>query len=251
MKKKILYLFFAIVLIVSGVIFFIEFNKEPETEEIYEPTLSEIAVNDDEKETQVVESLTIKMAPDVDLAQERKKYNNPYIVGRLEIPDLFNVLVAQSDDLEFYLNHDISRKYDIRGTEFLDYRVKPTAKQLNIYGHNTRDKKIKVAFLKLEKFLDKKYFDDNPYIIFQHDGGKNIYKIIAIKQVRQSNQAEHMNVNLKGQEFVQHVKNMTSGNGLINSRSVSYDENSEIIVLQTCSHDWDNAFYIVTAVRIQ
>lgn len=251
MKKKILYFVFIAIIIASSVVLYMDLTKpKEEPPEIYEPTPSEIDVSENDYKETKVEKEVIKMAPDVNLAAERKKHNNQYIVGRLEIPDLFNVLVAQSNDNEYYLSHAINKSYDIRGSEFLDYRVTPTSKQLNIYGHNTRDKNIKVAFLKLENFLKKDYFDKNPYIIFQHDKGKNIYKIIAIKEVYQSSDAEHMKVDLKGSTFVKHVQTMTTGNGLINSRKVDYNENSEIIVLQTCSHHWDNALYIITAVKI-
>ena len=41
-KKKILYVIFVLIMIVSGVVFFIEYNKEPEEPEIYKPTPSEI-----------------------------------------------------------------------------------------------------------------------------------------------------------------------------------------------------------------
>jgi sortase B len=251
MKKKVLYFVFIVIIIASSVVLYMDLTKtEEDVPEIYEPTPSEIEVDKTEYKEQKVEKEVIKMSPDVNLAEERRKHNNQYIVGRLEIPDLFNVLVAQSNDNDFYLSHAINKSYDIRGSEFLDYRVKPTSKQLNIYGHNTRDKNIKVAFLKLEKFLKKDFFDKNQYIIFQHDGGKNIYKIVSIKQVKQSTDAEHMKVNFTGSAFVNHVKAITTGDGLINSRIVRYDENSEIIVLQTCSHDWDNALYIIVGVKI-
>ena len=59
-----------------------------------------------------------------------------------------------------------------------------------------------------------------------------------------------MKVDYTGSEFVKHVKTITSGDGTRNSRTVDYDENSEIIVLQTCSHNWDNAVYIITGVKI-
>lgn len=253
MKKKILYIFFTLIIIVSGITFYIDYTKKPEEieePEIYNPTPSEIDVNEKEKEETVVEKTVIKMAPDVDLAQERRNHNNNEIVGRLEIPDLFNVLVAKTSNNDFYLTHSIDRNYDIRGSEFLDYRVSPTSKQVNIYGHNTRDPNIKVAFLKLEKFLDKTFFDQNPYIIFQHDGGKSIYKIKSIKEVYSSN-TEHLNVSYTNQEFIVHFNKMTTGEGLINSRGdVEINENSEILVLQTCSHHWDDAFYIVVAVKI-
>ena len=259
-KKKILYLLFILLIIGSGILLYTEYNKEtPADNELSGPTPSEIEITEEQKETKVIEKVTIKMAPDVDLAAERKKNNNQYIVGRLEIPDLLNVLVAQSNDNEYYLTHAVNKKSDYRGSEFLDYRVKPTAKQINIYGHNSRSGNINVAFLRLEKFLDKTFFDNNQYIIFQHDGGKSVYKIIAIKEVYSQNKdgspVEHMLITQNdwkqyNRSFVDHIKIMTTGNGTIYRRASNYNENSEIIVLQTCSHHWDNAVYIITGVKI-
>lgn len=251
MKKKLLYAFFIILMIVSGVFYYLESTKEEETPEIYEPTPSEIEVKEEDKQEEVVESLSIKMAPDVDLAKKRKEHNNNEIVGRLEIPDLINVLVVKTKDNSFYLNHNVDRKYDIRGSEFLDYRVNTNSKQINIYGHNTRDTNIKVAFLKLEKFLDKSFFEKNQYIVFQQDNGKKIYKIIAMKEVNEEANAEHLIVDYTGSKFVEHLKKMTTGKGIIYSRSVPYDENSEIIVLQTCSHRGTKKLFTIVGVRIK
>ena len=189
------------------------------------------------------------MAPDVDLNAERKKHNNNDIIGRLEIPDLFNVLVVRGTDNQFYLNHDVDKKYEIRGNEFMDYRVSPQSKQINIYGHNTRDPNIKVAFLKLEKFLDKDFFDKNQYIIFQYDGGKSIYKIKAMREIYESN-VEHLYVDYTGNDFVNHVNKLTGDDGLIYRRDIEVNANSEILVLQTCSHHWNKALYIITAVKV-
>ncbi|MBR1386369.1 MAG: class B sortase [Bacilli bacterium] len=251
--KKLLYVFFILVMIISAAWFYVDYtnknNNEEEVPEVYEPTPSEIDVDDKDKESAKVESLVIKMAPDVDLAEERRKNNNNDIVGRLEIPDLFNVLVVKTTNNDYYLNHAVNKSYDIRGSEFLDYRVNPTSKQVNIYGHNSRDPNIKVAFLKLESYLKKDFFDNNPYIIFQYDGGKSIYKIKAIKEVYETN-TEHLLVDKTGSDFVNHVNTMTTGNGIIFSRDVKVDANSEILVLQTCSHHWNNALYTFIAVKI-
>ena len=247
-KKILLYILFIGIMVGSGVIYYLDSTKEPEQPEIYDQLPSEIVVDDKDKTKITVDDTVLNLAPDVDLNHERQVYNNNDIVGRLEIPDLFNVLVTKTTDNSFYLNHDVYRKSDIRGTEFLDYRVNPTSKQVNIYGHNTRDINIKVAFLKLEQFLNKDFFDKNRYIVFQYDGGKTAYKIVAIKEILSDN-PEHMYVDKTGEEFVQHVKKMTTGDGVINSRDVYFNEDSSIIVLQTCSHHWDNAFYTVVAVK--
>ena len=248
-KKIFLYIFFIGIIIASGVVYYLDKTKKPEEPEIYDNLPSEIITDEKDKKDYQVEAATLKLAPDVDLAAEREKYHNNDIIGRLEIPDLFNVLVVKGTDNGYYLSHAINKEYDIRGTEFMDYRNYPTDKQVNIYGHNTRDPNIKVAFLKLEKFLNSDFFDNNQYIVFQYDGGKSIYKIISMKEVYESNN-EHMAINKTGLEFLAHMEKLTTGDGVRNSRTVNYDENSEIIVLQTCSHHWDNAVYIITAVKL-
>ena len=166
-----------------------------------------------------------------------------------KIPDLINVLVVRGTDNAYYLRHTLDKEWDYRGSEFFDYRVTPTSKQVNIYGHNSRDSESKVAFLKLQKFLDREFFDNNQYIILQHDTGKSIYKIKALKQVYESNN-EHLKVDLTGAPFVNHFNTMTTGTGLIYSRDLDFNEYSEIIVLQTCSYDWDSALYTIIGVKI-
>ena len=253
-KKTLLYIFFSLIMIASLTIFILDYTKKNNEEiPIDEPTPSQIEVKEEEKIPVVVEAetkTTIKMAPDVDLAAERRKYNNNDIIGRLEIPDLFNVLVVKGTDNQFYLTHDLSKNYDLRGSEFLDYRLYPNSKQINIYGHNTRDpRKYNVAFLKLEQFLDQDFFDKNQYVVFQYDGGKSIYKIKAMREIYESN-VDHLYVDYTGSEFVNHVNKLTGDDGLIHRRNIEVNENSQILVLQTCSHHWDKALYIITAVKI-
>ncbi len=189
----------------------------------------------------------VKMSKDVNLASERKKHKNNDIIGRLEVPDLFNVLVVKTKDNKYYLDYNIDKKKDIKGATFADYRTGVNNNQINIYGHNSRDSKLDVPFRRLEKFLKKDFFDKHPYIIFQYDGGKKVYKITAIKEVT-ANQKEHMYVSYTGDKFVSHIDKMISG--AIFKRDVKYDANSDIIILQTCSHHLSNAFYILVGVSI-
>lgn len=246
-KTKIfLTIIFLLLIVGSGIKVYIDYNKESNPIKEYEDAPEEIKVDETEKKHIEVEPKEyIKMSPDVDLQAERKNKNNYDIIGRLEIPDLFNILIVRGKDNQYYLNRSIEKKQDVRGSEFMDYRVYPSSKQINIYGHNSRDKNIKVPFLRLESFLDESFFNKNPYIIFQHDSGKNIYKIISIKEV--VTDFEHMTVDTYGTDFVRHVDKLKSNS--IYTRDVPYDENSEIIILQTCSHHLDNAYYIITAVK--
>lgn len=243
--KVVLSIIFILIMLSSLVILFMDFTKS--NDDIYEEAPEEIITKEEDKITvEVEEKEKIKMSPDVDLSKERFNHNNDDIIGRLEIPNLFNVLIVKGTNNTYYLEYSIDKKKDIRGSEFMDYRVTPTSKQINIYGHNSRDENIKVPFLKLEKFLDKDFFDNNPYIIFQYDNGKSIYKIISIKEI--TTDYEHMTVDTSGASFVEHVNKLI--NNSMYTRKLNYDENSEIIVLQTCSHHLDNAYYIITGIKI-
>jgi len=252
MKKRtlrlVLTIIFSIIIVISSVIIFIDLNSSDKNNDLYEDAPEEIVVEEHEKETvEVGDNDVIKMSPDVDLENKRKEHSNNDIIGRLEIPDLFNILIVRGKDNKYYLNYSINKKKDVRGSEFMDYRLNPNSKQINIYGHNSRDENIKVPFLKLEQFLNKTFFDEHPYIIFQHDGGKKVYKIISMKEI--TTDYEHMTLDTTGINFVHHVDKLKSNS--IYTRDVKYDENSEIIVLQTCSHHLDNAYYIITAVKIE
>lgn len=203
---------------------------------------------DKDEETKVEEKSEYETAKNyfsanVSLDTYRNEYNNSEIVARLEIPNLFNILVTQSSDNKYYLDHSIEKKKDVKGTEFMDYRVTPTSKQVNIYGHNSRT--YDIPFRKLEKFLDKEFFDSNPYILLQHDGGTRIYKIISIKETTGN---EHMYVSSTPENHVQHIDLLIADS--IYTRAANYDANTNLLTLQTCSYNADKTYYVITAIEI-
>ena len=244
-KKKIIsilgvVLFFILLLALTSIAFYYKKNAT-----------SLNALNSENKETLVIdenskqEKINIELSTDIDLQEKREEYHNNDIVARLEIPDLFNILIVHGTDNEFYLNHDLSRKKDIKGTEYLDYRVTTESKQINIYGHNSRT--YNIPFRKLEKFLDKKYFNEHEYIVLQTFNTKRIYRIFSIKE--DNGNYEHMKVNKKGKEFVEHIKTLESNS--IHNREVKYDEDSNILVLQTCSYGKKKTYYVISAIEIK
>lgn len=190
-------------------------------------------------------SFYANITEDVDLDYYRKYYNNDDIVGRLEIPNVFNIFITKANDNEYYLNHSINKKNDIVGTEFMDYRVDPTSKQVNIYGHNS--KTYNTSFKKLENYLDKDFFLNNQYIILQHDNDHRIYKIFAFKEV--SNNFEHMIINVSDDEFVSHIDTLKQD--AIYQTDVDYNSSSNIIILQTCSYNVEDAYYIIVGIEIE
>lgn len=242
-KKKLLQILSSIVLIIAFILlgFKLLYHPAPANEiKTSEETKEEIEINDPE----VSEKDTIKVSPDVDLAAERTKNKNNDIVARLEIPDLFNILVVKGKDNTYYLDRSITKKKDIKGTEFMDYRNNIDDKQINIYGHNSRT--FDIPFRKLENYLDEDFFNENPYIILQTENGRRIYKIFSIKE--DSGDYEHMSINKTGPDFIVHMVKLQKDS--IHSRQVEFTEDANLLILQTCSYGKDDTYYVISAIEI-
>ena len=84
----------------------------------------------------------------------RNEFNNQDIVGRLYIESIdIDVPLVQTEDNEYYLNHDVYKNFDSVGSIFLDYRNNiDLDKKILIYGHNSKN--IQTEFKKLENFLN-------------------------------------------------------------------------------------------------
>ena len=228
-----------IILFVGGLLYFTSTKVFQYNKPVSSVITQEVVNNNSED---VKEDINKLFSPDIDLNTYREKYNNKNIVARLEIPNMFNVLITQADNNDYYLNHAIDNKYDKKGTEYMDYRVTTNSRQINIYGHNS--KTYDIPFRKLENFLDKDFFDNNMYILLQDDNGRKIYKIYAIKEV--SSDYSHMRVKLEGEDFINQIKNL--GSNYIYKRDIPYNENSKILVIQTCSYTSDTSYYVITAI---
>lgn len=173
----------------------------------------------------------------------KKEYSNDEIIAKLEIPNLFNTLITQSKDNEYYLNHSISKKHDKKGTEFMDYRVNINSKQINIYGHNSQT--YNLPFKKLEKYLDKNFFDENKYINLSDDNNKSVYQILLIKEI--SDDYEHMKIDINEKNVVNHLNKLKENS--IHYRELTYNSNTDILVLQTCSYNNQDSYYIIVAIK--
>ncbi len=84
---------------------------------------------------------------------------NPQTVAWLTIPDTdIDFPIVQCDDNSYYLDHGFDRSYYGRGCPFLDYRCSSDFTDFNsiIYGHNIKNTYV---FGPLLKFRTQSYFD--------------------------------------------------------------------------------------------
>ena len=230
----------SILLLISSTIEIINIITPPQNEI---PT--EVDKSPESKDEQEKEDLNKLFSEDLDLDYYRKENNNAEIVGRLEIPGVFNLLLTQTKDNDYYIEYNIKRKRSNKGTEFVDFRTKLTNKQVNVYGHNSR--LYDLPFKNLEKFLEKDFFNQNEYILLQHEEGRRIYKIVSIKRV--TTDYEHMIVDTTKKNHVSHIEKLLSNS--TQQRDVEYDENTNLLVLQTCTREKNvQAFYVLTAIEV-
>ena len=201
-----------------------------------------IVIDKDEVEDQVIKDWEKYYKNETDLSSIREKYDNNDIIAELYIPDVFDVYIAKTSNNEYYLDHSLYRKKDIKGAEYMDYRVDIDSEQINIYGHNSST--FNIPFRQLEKFLKQEFFEEHPYIILTYDGGEKAYEILSIKEV--SKDYEHMKV--KPDNMVEHIDKLK--NDSIFVRNLKYDENTRLLVLQTCSYAHEDNYYVITAIEI-
>ena len=180
---------------------------------------------DNKKET----SITVENSKKYDLDYFKEYFNNNDIVGTIKIDDTsINNFIVKGVDNKYYLNHSIDKKYDVKGSIFLDYRVDLNSKQINIYGHNSNYYKD-LPFHELESYLNKNFYNTHRYIKIWDGINDNIYEIFSIQLV--TNDYEHMNVFPK--DVNNHLEKISKS---IYETGVDINMNDQILVLQTCSY---------------
>ena len=180
--------------------------------------------------------------PHISLNYYREKFANDEIIATLEIPDVFNILITQSKDNDYYLNHSITKEKDNKGTEFMDYRTSTSSQQINIYGHNS--KTYNLPFRKLENYKNIDFYNENSEIILSDDNTIYYYQIFSFKETLKD--YEHMIVDTTGKSFINHLEKLISNS--IYHTKVEITDTSHILVLQTCSYENKDSYYILCAI---
>lgn len=172
-----------------------------------------------------------------------KKYNNPLpalrelyqnddIIAEIAISSLdFKELVVKANDNNYYLNHDIQKKDNKCGATFLDYRIEniDTAKQINIYGHNSDY--YTLPFGVLENYQEESFFNEHLDVTLQTDSNLYHYKIFAISTIPKESD-EHMLISSEQKDFLEHIKVMRE-KALFDTQE-KITEKDKILILQTC-----------------
>ena len=244
MYKKIS-IFLIVMLVASFVtsITYILFNykKDREQEVIFEELEQVIIVEENNKEQEKDESINL---------QELYNINNDFI-GWLKIENTninYPVMQTGEDKKDYYLYKNFYKKYSQMGTPYIaEFCNVQESDNLIIYGHHINSNKM---FGELEKYKNKKFYDNHKIIKFNTIYGKANYEIIAVfKTVAYTgfNYYKFFNANSE-QEFNTFIQKCKGLSFYDTEETAEYGD--KLITLSTCEYSNKNGRLVVVAKRI-
>nr|MBQ8251784.1 class B sortase [Lachnospiraceae bacterium] len=190
------------------------------------------------------------------LDEYKSLYNqNKNLIGWLKIADTnIDYPVMQTDDNEYYLDHDVNHEQDKNGTLFMDYQcdvMKPSSNFI-IYGHNMRSGNM---FGNLDKYKSEDYYKKHPTILFDTIYEKAVYQVMYVFNSHIYTEDEitfkyYQMIDIASEkEFESNMKNMQEMSLYNTGVEAVYGE--QLLTLSTCDYGEDDGRFVVVAKRIQ
>lgn len=187
---------------------------------------------------------------------------NQDIIGWLEIEGTnINYPVLQSEDNEYYLNHDYKGAEDVNGSIFLDYATKlGETSNYMIYGHNNKNG---IMFDQLEKFKDYEFYSKHKTIRFTTEDSDDEYEIIAVLMTDAQNDFTSNNHDIEDNDFkyysFNNINNETDFNLFVeNCKQHSLYEiektakfGEQLITLSTCEYSTKDGRLGIVAKKLK
>ena len=153
-----------------------------------------------------------------------------------------NYPIVQGNDNNYYLSKTVDGDYNPNGTLFIDYRNNKDFSDPNtyIYGHNMKNDTM---FGELEKYKKQEYYNNHKemYILTR----KNQYKLEVFAGYTTEDGSEIYN--FIGNDSNERLVELAMSKSDFSS-DVKVDYNDKVVVLSTCSYDYENARYVLIGV---
>ncbi len=183
-------------------------------------------------------------------------YNkNKSLIGWIKIDDtIIDYPVMQSQNMEYYLDHNFSQEKDRNGCLFADSAcsIWPRSQNIIIYGHNMKSGKM---FGTLTKYKSESYFEKHPMIQFDTLYEKGTY---AVMYVFSEIVHEETEVAFKYYQFVDanseeeydsYMKDMAEMS--LYDTGVTSRLGDELITLSTCDYVKGGERWVVVAKKVK
>lgn len=195
-----------------------------------------------------------KNAPEV-LDEYKKLYNShKKLIGWLKIDDTnIDYPVMQTNNNEYYLDHNINQEKDRNGALFLDKDCDVINRSTNliIYGHHMKSGRM---FGNLDDYKSEKYYKKHPIIQFDTIYEKGTYEIMYVFRSKVYNEGEvvfkyYQFIDCYSeQEFESNMKEMAALS--LYDTGVTAEYGDKLLTLSTCDSSVDDGRFVVVAKKV-
>lgn len=210
-------------------------------------TPSEVTSEPTSEPAKEPEKQTKKETPDEKLIRLRKSY--PDVVGWLKMDgNHINYVFVQGKDNAEYVRSNLSKKYLISGTLFLDYESPKDFSSFNtvMYGHNMRNDSM---FGDLDRYEKKSYFDSHQtgtVILPNTDYHLEVFAFLVVKSTDPILYDCNIETDEEKQAFLDYAKKNAR-----QYRDIGVTIDDKILTLSTCAYEFDGARCILLCKAIE
>lgn len=159
---------------------------------------------------------------------------------------------------DYYLRTGFDNKYSRFGTIYAERTnnlgYMSESKNITLYGHNMKDDST--MFGQLLNYSKLDYYKKHPLITFDtlyRDGKWKIFAVLVTNSTPYENNGyvfDYRKTDFSSDEQFLYWVNEVKKRSIINT-TVQVDKDDEILTLQTCTYEFNNARYVVLARRVR
>ncbi len=186
---------------------------------------------------------------------EENKRVNPDVIGWLTVPNTqIDYPVVRTSDNEFYLNHNVEREESAHGAVFMDYRNADSTQQkhLILYGHNMKNGTM---FHDLNNYKQESFFEQNRIISFIWNNTQTKWEVYAAYVWEMGGPYFYLTRFGTDQNFADCMNDMLDYVKTIKYSVVDEDvvikNSDQVLTLTTCTYEYDDSWFVVSARRIE
>jgi len=161
--------------------------------------------------------------------------------------------VVQTDNNDYYLNHNYKGERDSYGSIYMDFRNVSVDRDDNVivYGHKIRDGSM---FSDLARYTNegtyKEYFENNDTITLDYNGERTTWEIYSAYVVNLDSEDYYLFTIFKDREKYKDFIEESKERSLI-KKEIEITEDDTVISLVTCNFWYDNARVIIHGKLIE
>lgn len=180
---------------------------------------------------------------------------NKKLIGWVKIDDTnIDYPVMQTENNEYYLDHNLNQEYDKNGSIFLDKDcdvLKPSTNFI-IYGHHMRNGKM---FGELDLYSSEDYYKEHKYIRFDTIYEKGTYEVMYVFRSKVYTEDEivfkyYQFIDaLSEQEFDSNMREMAALS--LYDTGVTAEYGDQLLTLSTCDYYVNDGRFVVVAKKVE